>query len=55
MFQGENDLNTPVSVAREYFDELQAPRKAFEIIPGAGHNTLAFATDVLQLLQKHVR
>jgi pimeloyl-ACP methyl ester carboxylesterase len=54
MLQGENDLNTPAAVAREYFDEIQAPRKAFEIIPGAGHNTLAFAREVLQLLQKHV-
>jgi pimeloyl-ACP methyl ester carboxylesterase len=54
MFQGENDLNTPVSVAREYFDEIRAPRKGFEIIPGAGHNTLAFAGEVLQLLRKHV-
>jgi pimeloyl-ACP methyl ester carboxylesterase len=54
MFQGENDLNTPAAVAREYFEEIQAPRKAFEIIPGAGHNTLAFAREILQLLRKHV-
>jgi pimeloyl-ACP methyl ester carboxylesterase len=53
IFQGENDLNTPASVAREYFDQIQAPRKAFAIIPGAGHNTLAFAGEVLRLLNTH--
>lgn len=55
IFQGENDLNTPVSLAREYFDEIRAPQKAFAIIPGAGHNTLAFADEVLDLLNTHVR
>lgn len=54
IFQGENDFNTPASVAREYFDEIRAPHKAFAIIPGAGHNTLAFAGEVLALLNKHV-
>ncbi|MEP7006527.1 MAG: alpha/beta hydrolase [Sphingomonas bacterium] len=54
MFQGENDLNTPVLAAREYFDEIKAPTKIFEIIPGAGHNTVMFPAEVLALLRKDV-
>ena len=54
MFQGENDLNTPVLAAREYFDEIKAPTKTFEIIPGAGHNTVMFPAEVLALLRKDV-
>jgi pimeloyl-ACP methyl ester carboxylesterase len=53
--QGENDLNTPVSVAKQYFDELTAPKKAFVIIHGAGHNTLAFASEILRFLNENVR
>ena len=55
VFQGENDLNAPVSVARAWFDEVRAPRKAFEIIAGAGHNTFAFSGQLLALLDKDVR
>ena len=54
VFQGENDLNTPLATAREYFDEIEAPRKAFEVIPGAGHNTIAFQQELLRLLKLHV-
>lgn len=55
IFQGENDINTPVSLARDYFDDIEAPKKAFATIPGAGHNTLAFAPELLKLLNEHVR
>jgi len=55
IFQGQMDINTPVSLAREYLNDIKAPTKAFATIPGAGHNTLAFAPEVLALLNTHVR
>lgn len=55
IFQGEMDINTPVSLARDYLNDIEAPAKAFATIPGAGHNTLAFAPEVLALLNEHVR
>ena len=55
IFQGEKDINTPVSLAREYLNDIKAPAKAFAMIPSAGHNTLAFAPEVLALLNTHVR
>ncbi|MEO8113953.1 MAG: alpha/beta hydrolase, partial [Phenylobacterium sp.] len=54
IFQGENDFNTPMRTAREYFDEIKAPAKAFEVIPGAGHNTPIFHAELLALLKKDV-
>jgi pimeloyl-ACP methyl ester carboxylesterase len=55
IFQGEMDINTPVSLARDYLNDIKAPVKAFATIPGAGHNTLAFAPEMLALLNEHVR
>jgi pimeloyl-ACP methyl ester carboxylesterase len=55
VFQGENDMNAPVVLARAYFDEIEAPTKAFEVIAGSGHNTLLFADKVLALLDRDVR
>ena len=55
VFQGDHDLNTPISLARAWLDQLRAPAKAFETIPGAGHNTLAFSDQILALLDKRVR
>jgi len=55
IIQGDHDLNSPVSLARAWFDELSAPTKTFEVIPGAGHNVLAFSDQVLTLLNRQVR
>jgi pimeloyl-ACP methyl ester carboxylesterase len=55
VFHGENDINTPMSLAMEYCREIKAPTKACETIPDAGHNTLAFSGDLLRLLNEHVR
>jgi pimeloyl-ACP methyl ester carboxylesterase len=55
VIQGDHDLNTPISLARAWVDDIQAPAKGFETIRGAGHNTLAFSDQVLALLDKHVR
>jgi pimeloyl-ACP methyl ester carboxylesterase len=54
IFQGENDINTPTVVAKEWFDQIKAPKKAFEIIPGSSHNTMSFHDDLLSLLERHV-
>jgi hypothetical protein len=39
--------------AHEWLAGIEAPRKAYEVIDGVGHNTLAFHDDLLQLLRKH--
>jgi pimeloyl-ACP methyl ester carboxylesterase len=55
VFQGALDNVTPVAPVREYFDSITAPRKAFELIPDAGHNAMATRSDVfLDLLVQHV-
>lgn len=54
IFQGDADLNTPPALAREYFDELRAPDKFMTLIPGAGHDTIVFAPELLELLRTHV-
>ena len=54
-FQGELDITTPTVLAKEYFDAIKAPAKAFAVIPGAGHATVFFADELLRLLNTHVR
>lgn len=54
VFQGANDLNAPEPLARAWMDEIAAPTKGYATIPGAGHNTLAFADELLALLRAHV-
>jgi pimeloyl-ACP methyl ester carboxylesterase len=54
IFQGEVDVNTPTSVAREYFDEIEAPVKRFEVVPGAGHDVMLFHDALLRLLEADV-
>jgi pimeloyl-ACP methyl ester carboxylesterase len=53
LFQGEVDMNTPTVAARSYFDAIRAPRKAFEVVPGAGHTIILFHRELLALLEKH--
>jgi pimeloyl-ACP methyl ester carboxylesterase len=53
VFQGELDLNAPPALARDWVAGIHAPQKAFEIIPGAGHNTTTFHDELLTLLRKH--
>lgn len=38
--QGENDWQTPISLAREYFAEVKAPRKEFYTIEDACHSPM---------------
>lgn len=54
VFQGERDINTPASLAREWIEEIEAPEKAFELIPGAGHNVMPFHDSIQALTRRHV-
>lgn len=40
VIQGARDLTTPTTLARGWFDRLQAPAKTFVAIPGAGHQAM---------------
>jgi pimeloyl-ACP methyl ester carboxylesterase len=40
IFQGAEDDLTPAPFARAWFDTLEAPKKAFVLIPGEGHGAL---------------
>jgi proline iminopeptidase len=53
--QGDQDLNTPLALARAWFDSIRAPHKAFEVLEGAGHNTLAFESEIHALINMHIR
>ena len=55
VFQGDSDVNTPASLARAYFDEIEAPQKDFVLLPGVGHDTTVFAPELLTLLNERVR
>jgi pimeloyl-ACP methyl ester carboxylesterase len=55
VFQGENDLNAPTVLAREFVNEIHAPTKKYVEIPGAGHMTIAFHAELLKLLNTNVR
>jgi len=37
VLQGESDVITLTTLARQYYDELEAPAKGFALIPNAGH------------------
>jgi pimeloyl-ACP methyl ester carboxylesterase len=55
-FQGAEDFTTPTSLARDYLNAIQAPRKAFVPIQGAGHFAVFMHSDeFLDELIKRVR
>ena len=54
--EGADDDITPASLARSYFDQITAPRKAFLLMPVAGHMALLTRSDAfLQFLLANVR
>ena len=54
--EGADDDITPASLARSYFDQVTAPRKAFWLMPDAGHMALLTRSDAfLQFLLANVR
>jgi pimeloyl-ACP methyl ester carboxylesterase len=55
VFQGEKDVFTSPDLARAYFDDVQAPQKRFELLPGAGHmGAFVEADRFLESLRRHV-
>jgi pimeloyl-ACP methyl ester carboxylesterase len=50
IFQGDSDVVTPTTSAKEYFDEIKAPHKEFVLIENSGH--LAAFTRPEQFLQE---
>jgi pimeloyl-ACP methyl ester carboxylesterase len=54
VFHGASDWLTPAVLARAYFDQVEAPRKHFALLEGAGH-LAAFAqpAQFLDLLLRH--
>lgn len=55
-FQGAEDFTSPTSLARDYLNAIQAPRKAFVPIQGAGHFAVFMHSDeFLEELIKRVR
>jgi pimeloyl-ACP methyl ester carboxylesterase len=46
VIQGAEDFTTPTSLAKAYLNSLQAPRKAFATIEGAGHFAVFTKQDV---------
>jgi pimeloyl-ACP methyl ester carboxylesterase len=55
VYQGDMDINTPVAPAREWIADLQAPRKGFDLVVGAGHNTIVFQRELLRMINRDVR
>jgi pimeloyl-ACP methyl ester carboxylesterase len=55
-FQGDEDFTTPTALALNYLQALQAPRKEFVPIPGAGHFAMFMRSDrFLEELVNRVR
>ncbi len=46
IFNGEADNVTPTVLARQYFDRIAAPQKAFVALKGAGHSAVLTEPDV---------
>lgn len=42
VIQGERDATTPAEFARAWLDRIQAPARAFVVLPGQGHEALSF-------------
>lgn len=56
IFNGDQDRVTPANLAREYFDTVEAPEKAFVELKGGGHSAMLTMHDVfLSELLTHVR
>ncbi|HVJ31417.1 MAG TPA: alpha/beta hydrolase [Gammaproteobacteria bacterium] len=54
VIQGSDDWNTPVAVARAYFEQVEAPWKGFVVIAGAGHFAhLTHTPQFLAALREH--
>lgn len=45
IIQGDEDIQTPTSLAAAYFEKLQAPAKRWVALPGGGHNAILLMSD----------
>lgn len=45
IFNGDQDLVTPVDLAKPYFDMIEAPQKALVVLPGGGHSAMLTMPD----------
>jgi pimeloyl-ACP methyl ester carboxylesterase len=45
IFNGDKDLVTPINLAKQYFDTIEAPRKEFVVLDGGGHSALLTMPD----------
>ena len=56
IIEGDDDLITPATFARQYFDWIRAPQKTFVLLKDAGHSAMLTVPDeFLQALVAHVR
>jgi pimeloyl-ACP methyl ester carboxylesterase len=56
MFQGEDDWNTPAVLAKQYFDLISAPQKAYVPMVGRGHSVLFNDPDsFIAVMDEYVR
>jgi pimeloyl-ACP methyl ester carboxylesterase len=56
IIQGDQDTQTPTALARQYFETVQAPAKAFVELKGGGHVAMLTLSDAfLQVLESRVR
>jgi pimeloyl-ACP methyl ester carboxylesterase len=55
VYQGDMDINTPVQTAREWLNDVQAPKKGFDLIKDSGHNTIVFQRELLSMINRDVR
>jgi pimeloyl-ACP methyl ester carboxylesterase len=53
--QGEMDVFTVTSEVKSYVEEIEAPRKVFTLIEGAGHSAFLMRDEFLASLNRHVR
>jgi proline iminopeptidase len=53
--QGELDVFTVTSEVRAYADEIEAPRKVFALIEGAGHSAFLMRDEFLASLNRYLR
>lgn len=55
VIQGDQDLNTPIALARDWVARISAPKKGFAVLEGSGHNSIVFQDRILALLERDVR
>ena len=53
--QGELDEFTVTSEVRVFADEIEAPRKVFALLEGAGHSAFLMRDEFLASLNRHLR